>query len=46
VTQVLRATQPAITENQKSLLLAGQQLLAYDRAGAIRQFPELLHLQS
>jgi len=46
VTQVLRATQPAITENQKALLLAGQQLLAYDRAGAIRQFPELLQVQS
>src|SRR5262249_51655880 len=46
VTQALRTTQPAITETQKALLLAGQQLLAHDRAGAIRQFPELLHLQS
>jgi phospholipase C len=46
VTQVLRLTQPAITENQKALLMAGQQLLAHDRTRALRQFPELLHLES
>src|SRR5262249_57086966 len=43
VTQVLRTTQPAITENQKALLLAGRQLLAHDRAGALPPFPALLH---
>ena len=46
VTQVLRSTKPLINENQKALLLAGQKLLAHDRARAIRQFPELVHLQS
>jgi len=46
VTQVLRSTKPIINENQKALLLAGQKLLAHDRARAIRQFPELVHLQS
>jgi len=46
VTRVLRQTQPVVTENQKVLLLAGQKLLAHDRARAIRQFPDLVHLQS
>src|SRR2546425_1256647 len=46
VTPVLRATKPVINENQKALLLAGQKLLAHDRLRAIRQFPELVHLQS
>ncbi len=46
VTQVLRSTKRLINENQKALLLAGQKLLAHDRARAIRQFPELVHLQS
>jgi len=27
-------------------VVAGQKLLAHDRARAIRQFPELVHLQS
>jgi phospholipase C len=35
-----------INENQKALLLAGQKLLAHNRAKAIREFPELVHLQA
>ena len=46
VAQVLQATKPLTNENQKALLLAGQKLLAHDRARAIRLFPELVHLQS
>jgi hypothetical protein len=41
---MLRATTPIITENQKAFEVAAQQLLAYDRIRAIRQFPELIHL--
>jgi phospholipase C len=41
---VLRATKPIITENQKAFWVAAQQLMAYDRTRAIRQFPELVHL--
>jgi hypothetical protein len=43
---VLQATKPLINENQKALLLAGQKLLAHNRAKAIREFPELVHLQA
>jgi len=46
VAQVLQATKPLINENQKALLLAGQKLLAHNRAKAIREFPELVHLQA
>jgi phospholipase C len=43
---VLHAVQPIITANQGAFLLAAQQLMAHDRARAIRQFPELIHLQA
>jgi phospholipase C len=42
---VLHATKPIMTENQRAFLLAAQQLMAYDRARAIRQFPELVHMR-
>ena len=45
VSHVLPPTTPPVTENQKALLMAGQRLLAHDRVRAIRQFPELIHLQ-
>jgi hypothetical protein len=46
VQQVLRPTTPAVTENQKAFVVAAKQMATYDRARAIRQFPELVHLQS
>jgi phospholipase C len=46
VQQVLRPTTPAVTENQKAFVVAAKQMATYDRTRAIRQFPELVHLQS
>jgi len=39
------ADRNTLSLDQKALLLAGQKLLAHDRVRAIRQFPELVHLQ-
>jgi len=47
VRHVLRPATPALfNENQRALLLAGQHLLTHDHARALREFPELAHLQS
>jgi phospholipase C len=44
--QLLRATKPVMTDNQKAFALAAASLDAYDHARTIRKFPEIVHLES